>query len=57
MSFDASTFTGRMEAIARLDGDPEASHLMADDLMVTMLRHLGYEAAMDAYVSMTRWYA
>lgn len=37
--------------------DAEVAHGLADDIMVELLRSLGYGAAMDAYESMTRWYA
>lgn len=50
-------FTQRMKAIADPQEDPESAHIKADDLMVELLRDLGYDEAMDAYESMTKWYA
>ena len=52
-----SDFTARMVELSRMAGDPEFAHGEADDLMVSMLRMFGYDVAMDAYESMTRWYA
>ncbi len=37
--------------------DPERVHGEADDLMVLVLRALGYDEAMDIYENMTKWYS
>ncbi len=37
--------------------DPEVGHGMADDLMVAILRKLGYQEAMKIYAAQTKWYA
>lgn len=38
-------------------GDQEGDHCDADDLMVRVLRSLGYGEAMDIYEKMDKWYA
>lgn len=37
--------------------DTESAHGAADDLMVILLRGMGYEDAMDIYEKMNKWYA
>ena len=37
--------------------DPEAAHAKADDLMVSTLRRLGFDEAMDTYLLIEKWYA
>lgn len=49
-------FANRMRKIADI-GDTEGGHLDADDLMVQVLRSLGYDAGCDVYDSMRKWYA
>lgn len=37
--------------------DQENGHILADKLMVEILRSLGYERAMDVYDGQTKWYS
>ena len=39
------------------DGDPERSHLAADELMMELLCLLGYEAGVKVFDAKDRWYA
>jgi hypothetical protein len=61
--FDPTTFTEQMRAIRdrqRDDSrrpDQETDHVDADDLMVAMLRHHGYDEAMDVFEQLDIWYA
>lgn len=52
------TFAEQMRALDPGDrGDMERSHAAADQLMVDLLRSLGYGKAMDYFEAMTKWYA
>jgi hypothetical protein len=39
------------------EGDPEASHSLADGLMCKALRELGYGDGIDMFETMTTWCA
>lgn len=41
----------------QMNGDLENSHSAMDDLMVELLRHLGYGEAMDVFEQQEKWYA
>lgn len=45
-----------MKEIAE-NGDVESAHANADDLMVELLRSLGFGSGCDVYDNMTKWYA
>lgn len=49
-------FADRMREIAR-PGDPEASHAAANDLMIEVLKSLGYEEGTTLFEGMGKWYA
>ena len=47
-----------MHAIAaRDDGDFETNHLDADEVLVALLRSLGFNALADVWESVEKWYA
>ena len=47
-----------MRAIAaRQDGDCEQDHFDADEVLVALLRSLGFNALVDAYKLVEKWYA
>lgn len=51
-------FADAMRAIeSRNQGDPEGTHVQADDLMATTLRAPGYGEGVDIFDNMARWYA
>lgn len=50
-------FAERMRAAARSKGDAEDHHMLADELMVELLRSLGYGEGCDIFEEMPRWYA
>lgn len=50
------------EAVKRLkerqkNGDPEAAHAAADQVLCDMLTDLGYEAVVKQYARVKKWYA
>lgn len=52
----------RQQYIIRLkalqgDGDTEAQHSQADDLLCMLLIDLGYEDVVSEYVAIDKWYA
>ena len=48
----------QMKRIADIwEDDPEKGHSDADDLLVKVLRSLGYGTALDIYEEHTRWMA
>jgi hypothetical protein len=52
----------RQQYIIRLkalqgDGDTEAQHSLADDLLCTLLIQLGYPDVVSEYVAIDKWYA
>ena len=52
---DIAAFARRMAECRSYDGDPEAAHCDADDLMVETLTALGYDCT--DFVEMRKWYA
>jgi len=49
-------FLDRMSEIAK-NGDQEAAHADADDLMCELLESLGYGDGVDVFRAMDKWYA
>lgn len=49
-------FDAKMREIAA-QWDQEGRHAEADELMVEVLRSLGYGAGCDVYEKMSKWYA
>lgn len=49
-------FATKMREIAE-SGDTEAAHGHADDLLVEVLRSLGYGEGCDVFEAMHKWYA
>ena len=52
----------REEAIAQFkelqtSGDTEAAHSDADDVLCELLKSLGYEDVVEAYLEVPKWYA
>lgn len=52
----------REKALARLkelqhDGDTEAAHGYADDVICALLRSLGYDDVVEAWDKIDKWYA
>lgn len=41
----------------QMSGDEETAHGEMDDLMVELLRRLGYGEAMDVFEKQDKWYA
>ena len=50
-----SEFKGIMESWDVVD--TEVRHIEADEVMVALLRALGYDEGLDIYESWTRWHA
>ena len=51
-------FLEAMKAIERTaKDDVEAFHIMADELMTSLLEMLGYEAWVEVFKSAKKWYA
>ncbi len=51
-------FARRMREIAQsAEDDPEVGHLKADNLMIELLRSLGYGEGVNIFDEMPRWYA
>jgi hypothetical protein len=54
-------FAKKMDEIANGDmgkyADEEIRHPMADDLMVKLLKELGYEKGAEIFENMNKWYA
>jgi hypothetical protein len=47
-----------MAAMQKLNtGDEEADHSNADKLMCEVLKQFGYEAGVEIFIKMTKWYA
>jgi hypothetical protein len=46
----------KMREIAQ-DGDVEAAHGLADDLLCEVLARLGYVETVKAFMEMRKWYA
>lgn len=46
----------RMQKIA-LEDDQEEAHIAADNLLCEVLKSLGYEALVEAYNKVSKWYA
>ena len=40
-----------------MSGDYEADHVKADDLLISLLRDLGYTETADAWAEVGKWYA
>lgn len=49
-------FKAEMEELAK-NGDLEDRHGLADDLMCSVLRDLGYGAGVDRFEWLEKWYA
>lgn len=47
------------ERIARecMTGDPDADHMKADELLLELLRRLGYTETITAYEAVLKWYS
>lgn len=41
----------------QMSGDNEVAHVEMDELMVELLRRLGYGEAMDVFEKQDKWYA
>jgi len=39
------------------NGDTEAAHSDADDILCRLLHHLGYDEILDLYDEVNKWYA
>jgi hypothetical protein len=51
-------FATEMEKLSILaNGDPEAAHGKADDLLCEVLESLGYSDGVQIFVEMDKWYA
>lgn len=47
----------QLKKLARDDGDIEAMHSYADDILCKVLFHLGYGDVVEAWKSVPKWYA
>lgn len=54
---DKDNFTQKMREIAKGSYDIERRHAEADDLMVQLLKDLGYGEAALIFENMDKWYA
>jgi xanthine dehydrogenase iron-sulfur cluster and FAD-binding subunit A len=59
---DARTDTGYLtsiyvELLERAPKDREAGHEEADGILCELLRQLGFDAVVDAYAKIKKWYA
>ena len=45
------------ECVAMGRSDPEVSHSMADEALISFLRYLGYNDLADTYEKVEAWYA
>jgi hypothetical protein len=45
------------EVVRAHGGDPEGTHIAADELLCDVLRRLGYGDMVNIFLSTTRWYA
>lgn len=52
-----SEFEGEMRHIAETESDVELRHVRADNLMMQVLCHLGYEKGVSVFDEMNKWYA
>lgn len=52
---DANEFAEKMKKCA--EKDTEAAHIEADELMCEVLSGLGYQAGVDYFHEMNKWYA
>lgn len=48
----------KMEEInQKFGGDPETAHSVADDLLVKLLKELGFEKLVKEYKNVPKWYS
>ena len=49
---------GELKALAKKPmADFEADHVRADELMIQLVKHLGYQDIAEAYSKVGKWYA
>lgn len=53
----AAEFEREMKKIAEIKNDDEGRHEKADDLLCKALESLGYEAGVEIYRKIGKWYA
>jgi hypothetical protein len=39
------------------NGDTEVTHIIADELLCELLKHLGYDELIEIYEKVDKWYA